>query len=117
MRIVITLFLFALTLSSSPVMSSVLVVPQNAEQVIHPEKNEKREKRKALKKLWREWKKNKASDDRTVLLVILCIILPPLAVYLHQNAINNKFWISVLLSLFFWIPGVIFSLLVVLGAI
>jgi uncharacterized membrane protein YqaE (UPF0057 family) len=44
-------------------------------------------------------------------------LLPPLAVYLHQGVINTKFWISILLTLCFWIPGVIYALLVVLDSI
>lgn len=72
-----------------------------------------------LKKIKNQMKSEKsaASDDRTILLVILSILLPPLAVYLHQDAINTKFWISVILTLLFWFPGVIYALLVVLGAI
>ena len=82
---------------------------------------EKRERLKDVKKELKEYKKLKRSGDEpstnTLLLVILAIILPPLAVYLHQGEINNKFWISLLLTLLFWIPGVIYSLLVVLGEI
>jgi uncharacterized membrane protein YqaE (UPF0057 family) len=48
-----------------------------------------------------------------VVLIILAILLPPLAVYLHQGEINGKFWISVLLTLLFILPGIIYSLLVV----
>jgi uncharacterized membrane protein YqaE (UPF0057 family) len=121
MRTIFTLFLFSFVLSSTPVFSSVLVVPQNSGKTVsipsQADKNDIKSKRKAVKKFLREFKKSKAADDRTVLLVILCILFPPLAVYLHQNAINSKFWISVLLSLFFWVPGIIFSLLVVLEAI
>lgn len=50
----------------------------------------------------------------TVLLAILAILLPPLAVYLHEGITNSTFWISVLLTLLFWIPGVIFALITVL---
>lgn len=53
----------------------------------------------------------------TLVLVILAILIPPLAVFLHQGEINNKFWISLLLTLLFFVPGQIYSLLVVLGAI
>lgn len=55
------------------------------------------------------------ADTNTLLLVILAILLPPLAVYLHQGEINNKFWISLLLSLLFWVPGVIYALIIILG--
>lgn len=53
----------------------------------------------------------------TVLLVILAILIPPLAVFLHQGEINTKFWISLVLTLLFVLPGVIYSLLVVLNVI
>jgi uncharacterized membrane protein YqaE (UPF0057 family) len=36
-------------------------------------------------------------------------------VYLHQGEINNKFWISLLLTLLFFLPGVIYALIVILG--
>ncbi|RYD70574.1 MAG: YqaE/Pmp3 family membrane protein [Sphingobacteriales bacterium] len=50
-------------------------------------------------------------------MIILAILLPPLAVYLHQGEINKKFWISLLLTLLFFIPGVIYALLVVTGEV
>lgn len=82
-------------------------------------KKEKRERFKEVKKYLKEVKAAKragqAPDDDTVLLVILAILLPPLAVYLHQGEINTKFWISLVLTLLFWLPGVIYALVVVLG--
>ncbi len=78
---------------------------------------EKKEKYAEVKKLMKEYKAQKATGDastNTVLLAILAIILPPLAVYLHEKAINGKFWLSILLTLLFWIPGVIYALIVVL---
>lgn len=64
---------------------------------------------KAAKKAGRE------TDTNTLLLVILAILLPPLAVYLHQGEINTKFWISLLLTLIFWLPGIVYALIVILG--
>ncbi|MBV9989540.1 MAG: YqaE/Pmp3 family membrane protein [Chitinophagaceae bacterium] len=55
-------------------------------------------------------------STNTVLLVILAILLPPLAVALHEHGINGKFWLSLLLTLLFFLPGVIYALLVVLGS-
>ena len=82
----------------------------------------KKERKSRVKEAKRELKKFKAEkrngmepSTNTVLLVILAILLPPLAVYLHQGEINNKFWISLVLTLLFWIPGVIYALIVVLG--
>jgi uncharacterized membrane protein YqaE (UPF0057 family) len=71
------------------------------------------------KKLLKEYKVQKAVNaepsTNTILLAILAILLPPLAVYLHEGVINGKFWLSILLTLCFWIPGVIYALIVVLG--
>ena len=82
-------------------------------------KKERKERIKEVKKQLKSFKKEKkagrASNVDTVVLVILAILLPPLAVYLHQGEINSKFWIALLLTLLFWLPGVIYALIVVLG--
>jgi uncharacterized membrane protein YqaE (UPF0057 family) len=74
---------------------------------------------KEVKKEFKSYKKQKKAgkepSTNTLLLVILAILLPPLAVYLHQGEINSKFWISLLLTLLFWLPGVIYALVVILG--
>lgn len=84
-------------------------------------KKEKKQRLKEVKKQLNLFKENKAkgmeADEKTILLVILAIILPPLAVYLHQGAINTKFWISLLLTLLFWVPGVIYALMVIFGVV
>jgi len=41
--------------------------------------------------------------------VIAAILLPPLGVFL-QRGITPAFWITVLLTLIAWIPGMIFAL-------
>jgi uncharacterized membrane protein YqaE (UPF0057 family) len=48
-----------------------------------------------------------------LLLVILCLLLPPLAVYLKTNAVKTTL-LNLVLCLFFWVPGVIHALWVVL---
>jgi uncharacterized membrane protein YqaE (UPF0057 family) len=81
-------------------------------------KQEKKARIADAKQLMKNYKAEKAAGDastNTVLLAILAILLPPLAVFLHENALNTKFWISLLLTLLFWIPGVIYALIVVLG--
>ncbi len=74
---------------------------------------------KEAKLALKNYKAAKANNDEvstnTILLVILAIILPPLAVLLHENALNGKFWLSLLLTLLFWIPGVIYALIVILA--
>ena len=82
-------------------------------------KSEKKERIKEVKSQLKEYKKAKKAgkepSTNTLLLVILAILLPPLAVYLHQGEINNKFWIALILTLLFFLPGIIYALVVILG--
>ena len=106
------------TVVSTPVMNDVIV-----EDALREFKSLTRTERKArmkeVKKMLREYKATKKAGGEVstnqVLLGILCVILPPLAVGLHQGEINGKFWLSLLLTLLFWLPGVIYALIVVFG--
>jgi uncharacterized membrane protein YqaE (UPF0057 family) len=74
-----------------------------------------KELRKELKAFKKEKKAGREPSDNTVLLCILAVLLPPLAVYLHEGEVNNRFWISLLLTLLFWLPGIIYALVIILG--
>lgn len=77
-------------------------------------RKEKRAKKRALKKELKKMKKQKrAADDNTILIVILAILLPPAAVAVYEG-ITTRFWISLLLTLLFYLPGLIYTLIVVL---
>jgi uncharacterized membrane protein YqaE (UPF0057 family) len=82
-------------------------------------KTEKKAKFKSIRNEVRKYKAdrkaNREPSTNTLLLVILAILLPPLAVYLHEGEINSRFWIDLILTLIFWIPGVIYALIVVLS--
>lgn len=54
------------------------------------------------------------SGGSMVLYIILAILIPPLAVGLLYG-ISTEFWISLILTILFFIPGMIYSLIVVLG--
>ncbi len=56
-----------------------------------------------------------AAGDDVLLYVILAILLPPLAVGLFDDGLTTRFWIDLILTLLFFIPGVIYALIVVLG--
>jgi uncharacterized membrane protein YqaE (UPF0057 family) len=113
-------------IASGPIMSAATSSGPSKEEVNNAvkefkslPKSERREKMKEVKQAVKDFKKNKKksgdADTNTLLLVILAILLPPLAVYLHEGEINTKFWISLLLTILFWIPGVIYALIVILG--
>jgi len=84
-------------------------------------KQERKQRIKDVKKELKVYKKEKKANNSAkvdmVLLIILAILLPPLAVYLHQGEINGRFWLSILLWFCFIIPGVIYALLVVTDTI
>ena len=76
----------------------------------------RRDQRKQAKQLMKEYKNGEADvEEGSLLLIILAILLPPLAVFLYEGAINTKFWISLVLTLLFFLPGIIYALLVITG--
>ena len=76
-------------------------------------KDFKKSIKKQLKDAFKE-AKGSASDAETLLLVIVAILLPPLAMALYDG-ISNRFWISLLLTLLFYVPGLIYTLVIILG--
>ncbi len=60
---------------------------------------------------------NILGEDMQILEIILAIFIPPLAVFLHEDSITTNFWIDLILCFLFWVPGIVFALLVVLDVI
>lgn len=52
--------------------------------------------------------------DNKVLQVIVALFIPPLAVYMKKNAIDNDFWINLVLTFLGGFPGIIHALWVIL---
>ena len=76
-------------------------------------KKERRLKKKELRKKVKQLRKSAASDQ-TILLAIIAIFIPFLAVGLYDG-ITKRFWISLLLTLLLFLPGLIYALVVILG--
>jgi len=98
--------------------SSAVVSEQDKNNIVQDETVTKKltiKERFIAKRLEKLLKKNHTLNpaEDEVLLVILAILLPPLAVYLLEGVTTN-FWIDVILSLFFWLPGIIFALYLIL---
>jgi len=74
---------------------------------------EKRMKRKELKQALKDAKGDGAVIG-TLLLVIIAILLPPLAMAIYDG-ITARFWISLLLTILGYLPGLIYTLVVILG--
>ena len=81
-------------------------------------RKQRRMQRKAVKQelrqAIRDWKKEEASDTDTLLLVIIAILLPPLAMGIYEGGLTGRFWLSLLLTLLFYLPGLIYTLIVIL---
>ena len=84
-------------------------------------KAEKRERFKNVKASIKEYNKEKKegkaadTDNNNLLAIIFAILIPPVGVLIHEGHVNNKFWIDLLLTLLFFIPGLIYALIVVLS--
>lgn len=91
---------------------------QIAANVATPVKTQEEKIKLNKKALKNDIKKSKYSiaEEDTVLYVILSIFIPPLAVYLQRD-LGTDFWINLILTLLFWLPGVIHALLITFGKI
>ena len=80
-------------------------------------KSEKKERFSNVKSEISKYKSNLKNgekiDDNKLLAIIFEILIPPIGVVLYENKVTTKFWISLLLTFIFWIPGMVYSLLVV----
>lgn len=117
---------------SEPLTEEQKAVARSAfEELKSLPKKERMSKLKQARQAIRDYKAAKKAgkdvDTSTLILVILAILLPPLAVYLHEQEVNTKFWVTLLLFLlglagaflFSWLlifAAVVYALLVVLGA-
>ncbi len=60
----------------------------------------------------KELKKSSSSDLDSILYIILCILIPFLAVGLATDWDLTKTVIALLLSIIFWIPGIIYAVII-----
>ena len=55
-----------------------------------------------------------AVNENKLLKIILAVLLPPLAVFMHSG-LSTQFWLNLVLTIVgFWVVGVIHALIVVL---
>jgi uncharacterized membrane protein YqaE (UPF0057 family) len=114
-----------------PAANAIVIVPKRAslpdvtsiqaakESFTSLSAKEKKAKFKEVAQAIKDYKAAKKAaaepSTNTLLLVLVAILLPPLAVYLHEGVINNKFWIDLILTLLFYVPGLVYALIVILG--
>lgn len=54
-------------------------------------------------------------DAPAVLMILLCIFLPPIAVGIKSDWSGGKFWFALLLTILFYFPGMIYAFFVCFG--
>jgi uncharacterized membrane protein YqaE (UPF0057 family) len=75
---------------------------------IKAEKKNQKILRQEIKDKLQNARKNKSDVDEVVL-ILLAIFIPPVAVYLVDD-LTTPFWIDLILTLLFFLPGIIFAL-------
>jgi uncharacterized membrane protein YqaE (UPF0057 family) len=81
------------------------------ERLANMTKAEKKELKREMKEAFRQ-----SGGGASIIEIILAILVPPLAVFLHDG-IGTSFWISIILWILGIIPGIIYALLVVTDTI
>lgn len=81
------------------------------ERLTNLTKAEKKEFKTSINDVLRE-----NASDSNILEIIFAILIPPVGVFLHEG-LTSRFWISLLLTILFFIPGMIYALLVVTDTI
>lgn len=105
------------------------ILAETKERLKNMTRKEKRQLRREIRKIKLEeytkdlpaYENMDAMQDRggtvNILALVFAIILPPLGVFIHQGEINNRFWISLILTLLGYVPGQVYAVLLVLGVI
>lgn len=108
---------FSASVNKVPTVSRTKVATvTNTGKQTSPRQQFKEEKKlnKVRNNIARIYTHQKGGDVPTVILVLLCIFLPFIAVGIVDNW-GTRFLISLLLTLLFWIPGVIYAFIVCFG--
>ena len=126
-KIIFTIVLFsAIALSSISTYAAILPpastkteaqIKEAVNEFNSLSKNDKKERVSKVKAAVQQYKANLKNgeriNDNKLLAIIFAILIPPVGVVLYENKVTTKFWISLLLTFIFWLPGMIYSLLVV----
>lgn len=78
--------------------------PEKYEQTIKKDKVLKKDLKRSIKQA----SQANYTVFMTILLVVLAIILPPVAVLL-VDGLRGPFWLSILLTILFYLPGIIYA--------
>lgn len=109
------LLLLALELNASFSYKPVVISSKENKGALQKKVSFSRSKRSYINRVKQIVRQAEVEKTELALLLILAVLLPPLSVFLKEGRINSRFWISLLLTLLFWLPGVIYTILVILA--
>lgn len=79
-------------------------------------KVKKKEIRHAMKAAKVVNKKNFFSMSRAgFLLIVLAVLIPPLAMFIYDEGLSYRFWLSLILTIIGFVPGMIYTLVIILN--
>ncbi len=88
----------------SALQPTVISQPEKYEQTLKKDKISKKDLKRSVKQA----SQANYTVFMTILLVVLAIILPPVAVLL-VDGLRGPFWLSILLTILFYLPGIIYA--------
>ena len=105
----------AVAVQSATTEAAAKEAPTLTKRELRKEKRqERRAKRKAIRSAFKDLRKADVSDD-LLLIIIITILIPPLGMFLFEGDLTSRVLISLLLTLLFYLPGLIYTLIVILG--
>lgn len=96
-----------------------VISPADMEKAEKEWKEMSRKERKEVKKQFRKDLKKAAKNNQAkggvgkLLLIIIAVLAPPIAMLLYDG-LSGRFWLSLLLTILFYLPGLIYTLVVIL---
>jgi len=89
---------------------------QDQSVVVTQEKTKKisKLKKRIAKKIAKKLVKEEEVGSNKILAIILAILIPFVGVAVWQNGITKDFWITLLLTLLLFLPGLIYALYIIL---
>lgn len=94
----------------------IVVKRQSAKEVRQQSRQERKAVRKQIRTKLKEIRSNSGSDIDPVILALLSIIFPlaPIMMYIFEGSATDRFWISLVLALLFYLPAVIYNFIIML---
>lgn len=113
--ILFVLFVSSLTVLNNQHAYGAIPIQHQTENVSKDATTKTFVKESKVKKAVTKHLGKRLADDSKILSIVLAILIPFVGVAVWQNGITKDFWITLLLTLLLYLPGLIYALYVILG--